>query len=228
MNGMDGWIRLIVGFQPLMVISPTASCRCVCSLWMGRPHQPPMYSGAWVPQGTMFGPLLFLLYINDISTAINSPMRLFADDTCLMYHAWDQVPSRSSHIAGWHQQALRWEMNFNVTKCAVMSLSTRKVLQYDNIMNAQLIPRVQKHDYLGDTISSSLTWKDQCTKVGNKANHTLGIVKRIPHAAARSVRKPMRCWSDLPWNMWHAPGHHTLEGQTLSRKHPVGCCQIRV
>ncbi len=80
-------------------------------------------------------------------------------------------------------------MSFNVTKCAGMSLSTRKVLQHDYIMNDQLIPRVQKHDYLGVTISSSLTWKDQCTKVANKAKRTLGLIKRTLHATDRSVRK---------------------------------------
>ncbi len=70
-----------------------------------------------------------------------------------------------------------------------MSLSTRKLLQHDYIVNAQLIPRVQKHDYLCITISSSLTWKDQCTKVGNKAKRTLELVKSTLHAADRSLRK---------------------------------------
>ena len=42
----------------------------------------PVLSG--VPQGTVLGPLMFLLYINDITKDINSPLRLFADD-CLLY-----------------------------------------------------------------------------------------------------------------------------------------------
>ena len=41
-----------------------------------------------VPQGTVLGPLMFLLYINDITRSITSPLRLFADD-CLLYRVID-------------------------------------------------------------------------------------------------------------------------------------------
>ncbi len=165
-----------------------------------------------VPHGTVLCPLLFLLYINDISTAINSALRLFADDS--LVHR--EIKSPADHftlqddINRLHEWAERWQMNCNVTKCAVMSLSTRKVLQHDYIMNAQLIPRVQKHDYLGITISSSLTWKDQCTKVGNKAKRTLRLVKRTLHVADRSIRKTAyEMLVRPPWNMQHVPGRHT-------------------
>ena len=43
-----------------------------------------------VPQGTVLGPLMFLLYINDITKDINSPLRLFADD-CLLYRVINSV-----------------------------------------------------------------------------------------------------------------------------------------
>ena len=45
---------------------------------------PPVHVLSGVPQGTVLGPLMFLLYINDIATGISSPLRLFADD-CLLY-----------------------------------------------------------------------------------------------------------------------------------------------
>ncbi len=138
---------------------------------MGRPHQPSMYSTeclrelCLVPSYFYFTlttsplpsipPCISLVYFEVKSPADSLTLR---DDTNKLYE-W----------------AERWQMNFNVTKCAVMSLSTQKVLQYDYIMNAQVIPRVRKRDYLGITISSYVTWKDQCTEVGNKAKLTLGV-----------------------------------------------------
>ena len=56
-------------------------------------------------------------------------------------------------------------------------------------MDNQLIFRVQKHDYLGVTMSANLSWKNQCNKVCNKAKRTLGLVKRTLHAGDISVRK---------------------------------------
>ncbi len=131
-----------------------------------------------------------------------------------------------------HEWAERWQMNFNVTKCALMSLSSRKVLQHAYIINAQLIPQVQKHDYLGVTISSSLRWKDQYTKVGNKAKRTLGLVKGTLHAIDRSVRKtayemlirtPLEC-ATCAWSP------HTLvstypEGQTVENRFVCSECE---
>ncbi len=137
--------------------------------------------------------------INNISTAINSYMRLFTDDS-LMYH---EIKSPADHltlqddIKKLHEWAERWQMNFNVTKCAVMSLSTQKLLQHDYIMNAQLIPRVQKHNYLGITISSCLTWKDQCTKVGNNAGQTPPPLEYVTCTWSPHTQNDKQCLENL-------------------------------
>ena len=78
-------------------------------------------------------------------------------------------------------------MDFNVTKCAIMSLTTRKPSVHT--MDNQPITRAQKHDYLGVTMSANLSWKNQCNKVCNKVKRRLGLVKRTLHAADISVRK---------------------------------------
>ena len=91
-----------------------------------------------LPQGTVLGPLLFLLYINDIFTAINSPMGLFTDNS-FMYH---EIKSPADHLTlpgdinKLYELGEQWYMNFNVTKCVAMLLSTRKVLQPDYIMSS--------------------------------------------------------------------------------------------
>ena len=76
-----------------------------------------------VPQGMVLGPILFLIYINDLIT--NSTIRLFADD-CLIYRV---INSSADHqllqqdlntLSNW---ATKWQMKFNVNKCSILQLS---------------------------------------------------------------------------------------------------------
>ena len=79
-----------------------------------------------VPQGTVLGPTLFLIYINDIADNITSNIRLFADD-CVLYRT---INSTADNLA--LQQDLdklelwsnTWQMDFNVKKCAIMQFTT--------------------------------------------------------------------------------------------------------
>ena len=82
---------------------------------------------AGVPQGTVLGPVLFLLYINDIPTGISSEVRLFADDTAL----FRQISCPDDHHRLQHdlhqleQWAAKWQMRFAPTKCFVLSVALR-------------------------------------------------------------------------------------------------------
>ena len=79
-----------------------------------------MVSG--VPQGTVLGPLLFLLHINDLPSVVSSKVRLFADD-CLIYR---NIKNKEDQIAlpnlleNWGNT---WCMCFNAAKCNIMRVS---------------------------------------------------------------------------------------------------------
>ena len=80
-----------------------------------------------VPQGTVLGPLLFSLYINDISSDIESEIRLFADD-CVCYREIkdeEDTMKLQSDIDRLGYWARKWGMRFQPVKCNMMQL-TRK------------------------------------------------------------------------------------------------------
>ena len=72
-----------------------------------------------VPQGTVLGPLLFLIYINDIESQITSSLRLFADDSALctpIYFVSDSLTYQED-VFKFQKWANTWQMSFNVNKC---------------------------------------------------------------------------------------------------------------
>ena len=85
--------------------------------------QCPVTSG--VPQGTVLGPLLFLLYINDLPDNVQSSVRLFADDA-LLYGivasdaVCDLLQSDLSRLESWQ---FHWQMEFNPSKCKIVTIS---------------------------------------------------------------------------------------------------------
>ena len=85
-----------------------------------------MWSG--VPQGSVLGPVLFLLFINDLDISISSNVLKFADDTKL-YRVVDN--EQDGHMLQRDLDVLckwaeTWKMSFNVDKCKVFSLRQRK------------------------------------------------------------------------------------------------------
>ena len=87
-----------------------------------------------VPQGTVLGPLLFLIYINDIESQITSSIHLFADDSALYRPIYSESDSLSlqEDIFKLQKWANTWQMAFNVNKCKLLRITYRKssVIKY--------------------------------------------------------------------------------------------------
>ena len=132
-------------------------------------------------QGTVLGPLMFLLYINDISENISSTIRLFADD-CIVHRQiinsddTDMLQKDLDEISNW---ACKWQLKFNVSKCVLLRV-TRNHSQFTNsyILNNQTIQLSDTYRYLGVTLNSTLTWNIHITNVTNQATKTLNFIKR--------------------------------------------------
>ena len=121
-----------------------------CSCWRG------ILAG--VPQGSILGPLLFLIFINDIVADINTFIRLFADDTSLMISSANllndsvNLQRDINSISEW---AKKWAVTFNLDKNTYMLISRRQVNRPIPLnFNGSPIKQVKKHKHLGLTFNS--------------------------------------------------------------------------
>ena len=114
-----------------------------------------------VPQGTVLGPLMFLVYINDINEFISSSIRLFADD-CVVYNTIstprdaEQLQDDLNHTYAWSE---KWQMKLNTDKCVLLKC-TRSLtpVQYTYTLNDQALISKSQHPYLGIVFNSSVSW----------------------------------------------------------------------
>ncbi len=140
----------------------------------------PVISG--VPQGTILAPVLFLLYINDISENIKSQIRLFADDGII----YREINNDQDHVTlqedldNLNNWANKWQLDFNFSKCYHLGITNKRVREtYSYMMNNQIINRVSSTKYLGITITHNLNWNKHCDIICGKSNSTLGLLRRI-------------------------------------------------
>ena len=115
-----------------------------------------------VPQGTVLGPVLFSLYINDIPSDIESEIRFFAD-VCVCYreikHALDTIKLQRDidRLGSW---ARKWGMRFQPVKCIMMQLTRKRIkkIHASYTLEGTDLENVESIKYLGVTITSDLRW----------------------------------------------------------------------
>ena len=145
-----------------------------------------------VPQGSVKGPLLFLVYINDLGDNLSSPLRLFADDAVIyrLVNSSDdqfQLQSDLEKISDWCD---KWQLTLNKEKCEVMHMSTkRNPFQFDYMINHTVLKAVNSTKYLGITITNSFSWKDHIDNIVGKANQRLRFVGRTLRRCNKSTKE---------------------------------------
>ena len=140
-----------------------------------------------VPQGSVLGPLLFLVYINDLEKDIISNVKFFADDTMLYSVVHDPIKSASelNHdleiINKWAHQ---WKMAFNPdpNKQAnenLFSCKKQTVNHPQLIFNGSPVCRVNDHKHLGLTLTPSLSFQKHLVEKEKKAKKNIGLIKHL-------------------------------------------------
>ena len=159
-----------------------------CVLLNGKSSTPVTVTSG-VPQGTVLGPLMFLLYINDITRSISSPLRLFADD-CLLYRVID-----SQHDASILQQDLDrlsewvhiWQLRFNVSKCVVIrGTRSQSPIIHNYELNNHTLTITDRHTYLGVLLDKHLSWSPHVYKITGKASRTSNFLKQLFYTSESS------------------------------------------
>lgn len=134
--------------------------------------------GSGVPQGSVLGPILFTIYINDIDVGLNNLVSKFADDTkignaILTEEERINMQLDLNKITEWSE---KWKMPFNVDKCQVLHVGSKnKKFKYE--MKGKELRSTSQVKDLGVIITESLKPSIQCTTSANKANRALGFIK---------------------------------------------------
>ena len=152
-----------------------------------------------VPQGSILGPLLFSLYINDLPLYISSNCDLFADDTTL-HSSHGNLESLSVQMQSNVDQLIEWtelnHMALNSDKTKFMLITTRQKRQNIKkqfeplVIDNHTIKEVDSHKLLGLIIDNNLSWAAHTTYIRNqiaKKTYALSRIKNVLNAHCRKL-----------------------------------------
>ena len=130
-----------------------------------------------VPQGSVLGPLLFVLFINDLPDNIKSNIKLFADDLKLIGNAncHEDILEDLKELEYWEQL---WLLKFNVDKCKVVHVKHNDNPHHDYFLDGLKLKESEQERDLGVLTSDTLLWNDQIKSCIAKANKMISWIVR--------------------------------------------------
>ena len=140
-----------------------------------------------VPQGTILGPLFFIVYINELLKLLPQNLISYADDTVILYtgNTWNEVQNNmnaSLDIVGdWLASN---QLSLNVTKSVYMVFSTSKKNIPNNLnikINGRILNSVNEYKYLGIIFESNMKWEKHLKNTTNRLRYTLFVINKLKY-----------------------------------------------
>ena len=178
-----------------------------------------------IPQGSVIGPLLFVLFINDLPACVQTSVKIFADDTKVYTRsdkegATNKLQNDLQKLQDWSDN---WQLRFHPEKCSVMKLGKNKsktkycMYSMDQGNNIREVPlkEIESEKDLGVTIDNSLNFKLHIAQITAKANRMVGIIRRSFNflnektftMLFKSLVRPLLEYGNTVWS----PMHKSLE-----------------
>ena len=141
-----------------------------------------------VPQGSVLGPLLFVIYINDLDDNVQGMVSKFADDTKIggIVNSEDGVSRLQEDIDELVRWASKWQMEFNPDKCEVIHFG-RNNLESEYVMNGRTLGKTDEQRDLGVKVHKSLKAAGHVDRVVKKAFGMLAFISRGIEYKSRGV-----------------------------------------
>ena len=182
----------------------------------------PVTSG--IPQGSVLGPILFLIYVNDLPDFVSSKVKLFADDTKLYREIKnpqdkDVLQNDLNNLMKWSRT---WQLPFNESKCGVLHLGKKnpnhKYKMINNKNEVELIEVTEEKD-LGLKFDNQLNFKQHTSECVSKANQRIGLIQgnfqQLDNYTFlllyKSLIRPLLEYCNTVWHPCHKQDSQELE-----------------
>ena len=149
-----------------------------------------------VPQGSILGPLLFILYVNDIChVSETAKIILFADDTNIFFESDSNNNSFhievSTELNKFHDWFAANKLSLNIDKTNYIAFNASRNFNWNNdiTMGRDILKQVNTVKFLGVHIDHKLTWCDHISNICNKVARNAGILSKLKHYLPQRILK---------------------------------------
>ena len=167
-----------------------------------------------IPQGSVLGPILFTIFINDLPISLMSHVKIFADDTKI-YNSVDNCTLLQDDLDKLIEWSEKWLLPFNIEKCSVVHYGKNNICTPYNMANKEVATEHIMKD-LGIIFQDDVKFGDHINKIVAKANSKLGLIRNTFQelnasnfiVLFKSFVRPILEYCSTTWSP-HLIMHHT-------------------